>query len=272
MTIPCKLLLVDDEDLFRDTTADLLRRTGYTVDCAANAAEAVARLAAMQYDLLIADIQMSGNSRLELVLKAKQADRGMPIILATGYPALETAVNAVHLAVAAYLIKPVALEELLAQVESAVSRSRMYRAAADLSRQLRFWQSEADKLEETLREPVNADLAAPAKAMLKTTFEMVAKAFVNFRRVANVLSATGMAERPEEAGGFAGYSEMIENALHETIQALEESKHVFKSKRLKELRHQLQALLGVLEREKAAGAELCCAGPHYRLHAAGRPL
>ena len=48
---------------------------------------------------------------------------------------------------------------------------------------------------------------------------------------------------------------MIENALRETIQALEETKHVFKSKRLKELRQQLQGVLGVLEREKAAGVE-----------------
>ena len=108
-----RVLLADDEDLFRDTTADLLRKSGYTVDCASDAAEAARMLAAEHYDVLISDIKMPGNAELELVLKVNELARGLPIILVTGYPAIETAVRAVEHAVVAYLIKPVHMDELL---------------------------------------------------------------------------------------------------------------------------------------------------------------
>ena len=57
--------------------------------------------------------------------------------------------------------------------------------------------------------------------------------------------------RPEIVEGLLSKSEIIENAIRETIQALEETKYVFKSKRLKELRLQLRGVLGVLEQDKA---------------------
>ena len=89
-------ILVADDDLFRDTTAALLRKAGYAVDCASDAMEASQMLSAAQYDLLIADIKMPGNAQLQLVLEVSESARGLPIILATGYPALETAVKAVR--------------------------------------------------------------------------------------------------------------------------------------------------------------------------------
>jgi DNA-binding response OmpR family regulator len=255
MNKPGRVLLADDEDLFRDTTTDLLRKSGYTVDCTFDAAEAARMLATEQYDVLISDIKMPGNAQLELVLKVNELARGLPIILVTGYPALETAVRAVEQAVVAYLIKPVDMHELLAHVEASVARSRLYRTVTDLQRRMTDWSGDLAKLEEVLRGPLTAGVTEPTRSLLALTFEIVAKAVIDLRRVMEVLAASDNNVQPEEVEGLLGKSEMIENALRETIKALEETKHIFKSKRLKELRQQLQGVLGVLEREKAADAE-----------------
>ena len=184
-----RILLADDEDLFRDTTAALLRKAGYTVDCASDAMEASRMLSAARYDLLIADIKMPGNAQLQLVLEVSESARGLPIILATGYPAVETAVKAVNHAVVAYLVKPVNPDELLAHVKASVARSHLYRTVADLQQQLTTWEGDVGRLEEVLRKPLSADVTEPARSLLTTTFEMVAKALIDLRRVTEFLAA-----------------------------------------------------------------------------------
>ncbi len=265
MNKPGRILLADDEDLFRDTTADLLRKSDYIVDCASDAAEAAKMLAAEQYDVLISDIKMPGNAELELVLKVNELARGLPIILVTGYPAVKTAARAVEHAVVAYLIKPVQMDELLAHVRVSAARSRLYRTVVDLQKRLTTWNGDVGKLEEVLRGPLTAGATEPARSLLALTFEMVAKAVIDLRRVVGFLAAADDTLQPGDVQSLLGKSEMIENALRETIQTLEETKHIFKSKRLKELRQQLQGVLELLEREKAARVESDRAGPHWRL-------
>lgn len=250
-----RVLLADDEDLFRDTTAELLRKAGYAVDCASDAAEAARMLAAETYDVLISDIKMPGNAELEIVLEVNELAHGLPIILVTGYPAIETAARAVEHAVVAYLIKPVDMDELLAHTKAAAARSRLYRVVTDLQKRLTDWHDYVGKLQELLRKPLTTDVTAPARSLLALTFEMVAKAIIDQGRVVRFLAVADNAVQPEGVEGLLGKSEMIENALRETIQALEETKHVFKSKRLKELRQQLQGVLGILEREKVASVK-----------------
>jgi DNA-binding response OmpR family regulator len=262
-----KLLLADDEDLFRDTTTHLLHRAGYMVDCACDAAEASRMLSANEYDLLISDIRMPGNGELQLVVEANEIAPGLPIILVTGYPAVETAVHAVKMAVVGYLIKPFDLGELLTLVRSSVVRSRLYHAVMDLRKQLRSWDDDACLLEKAIREPLGVDVAEPAKLLLTTTFRIVAKSLVDLRRVAEVSATADKSMRPNEVEVLAGMSETIETALRETIQVLEESKYVFKSKRLKELRQQLQGLVGLMAQGKAAPAGRANADPPHHLHA-----
>ena len=150
MNAPGRVLIADDEVLFRDTTADLLRKAGYAVCCASERDRSRGMLAAEQYDVLISDIKMPGNAELELVLRVNELARGLPIVLVTGYPAMETAVRAVELAVVAYLIKPVDMEELLAHVKASVARRNLYRTVADLQKRLTIWNSDVGTLEEML--------------------------------------------------------------------------------------------------------------------------
>jgi DNA-binding NtrC family response regulator len=127
MSGPSKLLLADDEETFRTSVALLLRREGYQCDVACTADEAIERLEATSYDLLITDLRMPGNMDLELLRAAAGIGAALPIIVVTAYPTLPTAIEAVRCAVVDYLVKPFAFEDLLRAVRRALETRKAAR-------------------------------------------------------------------------------------------------------------------------------------------------
>ena len=107
-----RVLFADDDRAARESLAELLRRLGYTCECAATATEALEKLRAAPCEALISDIHMPGNTALELVEAAVQVVPGLPVILLTGRPSVETAARSVRLPVTAYLTKPPDLNRL----------------------------------------------------------------------------------------------------------------------------------------------------------------
>lgn len=80
------VLLVDDEDLVRSLTADLLRDLGYTVAEAASGAQALAALrAGLEADVLVTDYLMPGMTGAALIEEVRVAGRHLPTLLITGY-------------------------------------------------------------------------------------------------------------------------------------------------------------------------------------------
>lgn len=107
------ILIADDEELFRETTAHLLRNEGYCCDCAPDAPRAMEMISVKRYDVLISDIRMPGNSQLQLVRKAQEVLPGLTTILVTGFPSLAAVAEKARLRVTACLFKPFDFEELL---------------------------------------------------------------------------------------------------------------------------------------------------------------
>ena len=145
-----RILVADDEETFLQSTADLLRREGYDCDCVPDAATAIEKLKNTKYDLLIADIKMPGNPELELINDLPKVAEGMPAILVTGYPSQHSAIQAIGLPVAAYLVKPLDFEKLLEQINGAIKKSHLYRAVADTKQRLQYWQEGLAELEKGL--------------------------------------------------------------------------------------------------------------------------
>ena len=130
------VLLADDEDLFRRSTAELLRTDGFGCDCAENGPQAITLLGQNRYDVLIADICMEGNDDLALVRDAGRIAPGLPVILVTGHPSLETAIPSIHLAVMAYLRKPVDYALIRKQVRLATEHSTLRRTMIEIHQRL----------------------------------------------------------------------------------------------------------------------------------------
>lgn len=108
-----RILIADDEDLFREATVEVLREEGYDCDGAVDAYAAAALLQQKEYDLIIADIRMPGNEDLALFKRLQEAKSETPVVVVTGYPGLDAALPATRLSVAGFLAKPIDMDTLL---------------------------------------------------------------------------------------------------------------------------------------------------------------
>ncbi|MCM2370165.1 sigma-54-dependent transcriptional regulator [Aporhodopirellula aestuarii] len=118
-----RILIADDEPLYRNTTAELLRDEGYECICVEDAHDATAVLQEHPVDLILTDLNMPGNLRLELLKEGRAKYSHIPMIVVTGVPSVPTAIESVRLGIADYLLKPVKFEELLIAVERATRPS-----------------------------------------------------------------------------------------------------------------------------------------------------
>lgn len=119
-----RILIADDEDVFLESTADLLRREGYECDCVIDATAVVEKMKSSRYDLLIADINMPGNKELELIKELSVIEGRLPVILATGNPAFHSEFQSIEHPVIAYMYKPLEFDKLLAQVRISIENFR----------------------------------------------------------------------------------------------------------------------------------------------------
>ncbi len=134
---PARILIADDEPLYSKTTAALLRKAGYECVCAADGKEALDALAKERFDLVLSDLNMPGNLRLELLHEGRRNWPDIPLIVITGAPSLPTAIESVRLGIADYLLKPVKYDDLLASVRRALNhrfRQANHTAASETER------------------------------------------------------------------------------------------------------------------------------------------
>ena len=110
------ILLVDDELLYRTSTAALLRNSGYQVMTAASAEEAMQLLRGQPTGLAMVDLNLPGNEKLELLRFLREQFPDLAVIVVTGHPSLPTAIASLRLKITDYLLKPVKYEELLEAV------------------------------------------------------------------------------------------------------------------------------------------------------------
>ena len=241
MTTRGRILLADDEATFLSSTADLLRGEGYECETVADGEAALACAGTGGFDLLITDLEMPGNSDLELVRRIAESSGGLPVIILTGYPSVRSAIACVELPVAAYLVKPVVFSDLLVRVESSVARFRSYRALESAERRLRDWRREFETVASV---PRGADaLPAPAiDAFLSLTLRNVMGSLTDLDQLGRALSGRPVTEHPCQLMNCPRGAQLQE-AVRETIRVLEETKSAFKSKTLGELRHRLELLL-----------------------------
>lgn len=101
------ILIVEDDENLRQVTKTQLDRAGYHTTTATDVPEALARLSASPVDLVITDINLPGESGLDLLKKIRSEYPETLVVLFTGYGTLATAVDAMKLGAYEYLTKPV---------------------------------------------------------------------------------------------------------------------------------------------------------------------
>jgi len=115
-----RILVVDDDAVIREGLRRVLGMEGYLVETQTNGRAALDLLQESSFDLLITDLKMPGMSGLEVLQAVRVLQPEMPVILITGYAAVDNAVEVMKSGAADYLAKPFANEELVAKVRKAL--------------------------------------------------------------------------------------------------------------------------------------------------------
>lgn len=112
------ILVVDDELLIRDLLYDFLSGRGWHVQVADSAERALQETNRQSFDVVLSDIKLPDMSGLELAGQFKSLHPSQPVVLMTGYPSVESAVQALRLKADDYITKPFNIHALAKRLES----------------------------------------------------------------------------------------------------------------------------------------------------------
>jgi DNA-binding response OmpR family regulator len=117
-----KVLLVEDSERLRRSVATALKRSGYLADATGDGPEGLWLAESHNYDVIVLDIMLPGLDGLSLLQKLRKAGSAAHVLLLTAKDTIEDRVRGLQFGADDYLIKPFALEELLARVQALCRR------------------------------------------------------------------------------------------------------------------------------------------------------
>ncbi|HUL44541.1 MAG TPA: sigma-54 dependent transcriptional regulator [Bacteroidota bacterium] len=185
MSVTERILVVDDEEIIRDSISFILKKEGFTVAVAENGKVAYNRLLDEPFDIVISDLEMPEMKGIELLEKSIQLNPQSAFIIVTAYGSLETAISALRAGASDYILKPVEFDELLVkirrlldekklQVENQLLRRQLHREA-DFSNLIGKSQP-MQKVFETIKKVCMTDSTVLITGNSGTGKELVAKA------------------------------------------------------------------------------------------------
>jgi two-component system response regulator HydG len=132
-----RILVVDDEASARTGLERLLKQEGYVVDAAPDGEQALKLATEIAPDVIVTDLKMPKMDGLELLTKLREHGSDVPVIVATAFGDVSSAVGAMRAGAEDYLTKPIDFDSLLVAVERAIERRNIRVEAENLRRHLR---------------------------------------------------------------------------------------------------------------------------------------
>jgi len=111
--VKTKILIVDDDKGITDTLSIILDSEGYDTDIAADGETALKKAENKFFHLVLLDLKLPDMSGIQVLRKLHMISPRTVIIMVTGYPTIDNAVESLNLGASAYIMKPVNPEELL---------------------------------------------------------------------------------------------------------------------------------------------------------------
>ncbi|MDR3682027.1 MAG: sigma-54 dependent transcriptional regulator [Flavipsychrobacter sp.] len=130
------ILVIDDEKAIRRTLNEILTFEGFTVDEAADGAEAVKKIKENNYDCILCDIKMPKMDGIEVLEIAHEEKPDVPFIVISGHGNIETAVDAVKKGAFDYISKPPDLNRLLITIRNAMDKKSLVAETKQLRKRI----------------------------------------------------------------------------------------------------------------------------------------
>jgi DNA-binding NtrC family response regulator len=120
-----RILFVDDEPSIRFTLPQVLQEYGFEVKTAGSVADALAEINSSRFDVLLSDLNISEEGDgFRIVSAMRRLQPRCVTVVLTGYPAFETAVQALRQQVDDYVVKPADLEALIANLRERLKNKK----------------------------------------------------------------------------------------------------------------------------------------------------
>ncbi|MEW6163140.1 MAG: endopeptidase La [Nitrospirota bacterium] len=117
-----RILVVDDEEIARKNLEHILKKENYTVITAVNGAEAIRKMEASNFDVILTDIRMEKVNGIEVLEKAKNKCPDTKVIMITGYASVDSAVETMKKGAFHYIEKPFKVDTVRSVVKHAIEK------------------------------------------------------------------------------------------------------------------------------------------------------
>jgi len=135
--IPRRILIVDDEESFRNVLTVILRKEGYEVEGAANGEEGLNKISSAAFDHVLCDIRMPKMDGLEFLRESQKIGAEAPVIMMSAFGTVDTAIEAMKLGAYDYISKPFKPDEIILTLKKAEEREGLRKENELLRRQVK---------------------------------------------------------------------------------------------------------------------------------------
>lgn len=122
MAVQVNILIIDDDQDICEYMKTMLETSGYSVSTLSDPTEVVSRLRTEEFHLLIVDLMMPKVDGIELIQQIRKIDSDIAIVVFTGYPSVETAVDALKLNVSDYVKKPFEVDDFRQKIGAVLKK------------------------------------------------------------------------------------------------------------------------------------------------------
>lgn len=132
-----RVLIVDDEEVMRDSLSDWLREDGYDVVSVASGPKAIEKVKAEAWNVMMVDLKMPGMDGIEVVREVKKIAPELPMIMVTAYATVDTAVQAMKEGAYDYIAKPFDPEQVGLAIRKIIAHQELLEENVALRQALR---------------------------------------------------------------------------------------------------------------------------------------
>ena len=196
-----RILIVDDEEIVRESLSGWLEKDGYTLATAPDGMQALAMLKAEPWSILLVDLKMPGMDGLQVLEEAKKLQPDVSAVIMTAYATVDTAVSAMKIGAYDYLVKPFDPEELSLMIQKIVAQQSLVRENVILRKVLKREYRFRDLISKSPAMQAVFDLAKTA-AKSQSTILILGESGTGKELLARAIHA----ESPRRDGAFVGVS------------------------------------------------------------------
>ena len=131
------VLIVDDEEEFREMTSKRLNKRDIACESAPNGDVALEMVAKKNYDVILLDVKMPGRDGIEILREIKKIAPLTEIVMLTGHASVESGINGIKYGAFDYLMKPIDLEALFEKLNGAYEQKRAQEAKVEMAQSKR---------------------------------------------------------------------------------------------------------------------------------------